>query len=359
MAWLDRGYSRIVVAIPVRDEADRIGPCLIALGKQIRPPDEVVLMLNNCTDQTEAIARTMTPRLGFRLEVISRDLPLDQADAGHARGLAMDVAAERAGSSGVLLTTDADAIVARDWVTRNLDALYRGADIVCGRAVIDPIESTMIPAHLHADDGLECRLIALLDDLAWALDPEPHDPPPRHTEASGASLAVPVEVFRRIGGVPTVPSGEDRALVRALWMMDGRVRHDPAIQVTVSGRIEGRAPGGMADAIRRRMVRQDEFADEMAEAAVDAWLRYGLRQRVRRAWGGVADPGLADDLAVSPAFVGGTLSNRYFGTTWALLEAASPILRRRRIRFTELPAEIETARRLLCRLATPETMAAD
>ncbi|HEY4173032.1 MAG TPA: glycosyltransferase family 2 protein, partial [Rhodopila sp.] len=250
-------------------------------------------------------------------------------------------------------------IVPPDWVISNLDAVYRGADIVCGRAVIDPIEAAMIPAHLHADDARECELIALLDDLAWMLDPEPHDPPPRHTEASGASLAVPVAVFRRAGGIPTITSGEDRAFVRTLWMMDAKVRHEPSIQVAVSGRIEGRAPGGMADTIRRRIVRQDEFADEMTEPAMDAFLRYSLRQRARLAWGGKADPALADDLALSSAHVVAALSDRYFGGAWALLETASPALRRRRVRFTELNAEIETARRLRHRLSTPETLAAE
>ena len=65
-------------------------------------------------------------------------------------------------------------------------------------------------------------LIALLDDLAGMLNPETHNPPPRHTEASGASLAVSVEAFRRVGGIPAIPSGEDRAFVRALWMIDAR-----------------------------------------------------------------------------------------------------------------------------------------
>jgi GT2 family glycosyltransferase len=359
MAWLDRGYSRIAVAIPVRDEAARIGSCLIALDKQTRRPDVVVLMLNNCTDQTETIARMMGAKLGFRLEVISRGLPPHQADAGHARGLAMDAAAEWAGPSGVLLTSDADAVVPPDWVARNLDALRRGADIVCGQAVIDPIEATMIPAHLHADDALECQLIALLDDMAWTLDPEPHDPLPRHTEASGASLAVSVAAFGRAGGIPPIASGEDRAFVRALWMMDAKVRHDPSIEVMVSGRVEGRAPGGMADTMRRRIVRQDEFADEMAEPASDAFRRYSLRQRARSAWRGGTDLALADDLSLSPAKVAAALSCRYFGGAWALLEAGSPVLRRRPIRFTELPAEIETARSLLRGLATPEILAAD
>jgi hypothetical protein len=88
-----------VVAIPARDEADRIGPCLIALNEQIQRPDAVVLMLNNCSDGTGTIAQDLGPGLGFRLEVISLDLPAAQANAGNARRMAMEIAprSERGG----------------------------------------------------------------------------------------------------------------------------------------------------------------------------------------------------------------------------------------------------------------------
>ena len=64
------------------------------------------------------------------------------------------------------------------------------------------------PADGYEFANLANDVVALLDDLAWTLDPEPHDPLPRHTDASGASLGVPVGVFRRVGGVPAVASGE-------------------------------------------------------------------------------------------------------------------------------------------------------
>ena len=351
--------SRAIVAIPARDEADRIGPCLFALNQQTQPPDAVVLLLNNCTDGTETIARTIAPALRYRLDIVSQDLPPSQANAGHARRQAMELAADRVGPGSVLLTTDADSVVPPDWVFRNFYALRQGADIVCGRAIIDPVEAALIPAALHADDALECRLIGLLDDLAWTLDPEPHDPPARHTEASGASLAVRTEAFHRVGGIPAIPAGEDRAFVRALWLMDAHVRHDPAIRVTVSGRIVGRAPGGMADAIRRRMVRQDEFTDDQVEPASDAFRRYGLRQRVRRARSSSVDSALARDLAISPATLTLALAHRFFGTAWAAVESASPVLQRHRVRFVDLPQEIAAAEALLDQLALPETLAAE
>jgi hypothetical protein len=348
--------AKSVVAIPVRDEADRIGACLKALNAQTRPPDGVVLLLNNSTDRTETIVRGMGPHLRFPLDVASLDLPPAQASAGHARRLAMQRAADLAGDNGILLTTDADAVVPPDWVVRNLLALDKQADIVCGQAVIDPMEAELIPAHLHEDDARECRLIALLDMLAWMLDPEPHDPLPRHTEASGASLAVRVDAFRGIGGIPDIRSGEDRAFVRALWMTDARVRHDPTIQVVVSGRIVGRAEGGMADAIRRRMVQQDEFSDEQVEPGADAFRRYALRARARRVWSGVPDASLAADLGVLSKWLSGCTA---FGLMWAGLEARSPVLQRCRVRFADLPREIVAAEALLRDAAMPEILAAD
>jgi hypothetical protein len=301
----------------------------------------------------------MAPNLGFRLDVISLDLPPDRANAGRARRLAMALASDCCAPDGVLLTTDADAVVPPDWISRNLQSIRSGADIVCGRAIIDPIEAAMIPAHLHADDALECRLIALLDELAWVLDPELHDAPPRHIEASGASLAVRVDAFRQVGGIPAIAAGEDRAFVRALWMIDARVRHEPAIRVTVSGRIVGRAESGMADAIRRRMVQQDELTDDLVEPPTDAFRRYELRNRAREAWGGSADNALALDLALSRPELAATLAGSFFGATWAELEAISPVLKRRRVRFVDLPAEIAAAEALLRRFALPEILAAD
>src|ERR1700755_874573 len=102
----------------------------MALNAQSRPPDAVVLLLNNCCDGTEVVARAGERRVRFGLQIEHRELPSSYANAGHARRLAMQRGAEIAGQDGVLLTTDADAVVPADWVERNLHALERHADIV-------------------------------------------------------------------------------------------------------------------------------------------------------------------------------------------------------------------------------------
>jgi hypothetical protein len=269
----------------------------------------------------------------------------------------MALAAELAGPNGYLLTTDADGIAAPDWVEHNVAGLRHGNDAVCGRAVLDPRDVHRIPAHLHEDDARECQLIDLLDRMAWVLDPEFHDPYPRHPEASGASLAVTVKALESAGGIPPVPHGEDRAFVRALWLMDWRIRHDPSVMVTVSGRLEGRANGGMADTMRRRIVQQDELTDEQVEPARDAWRRYGLRRRARDVWSkGIADRQLPNELAVAPSLFEAAMTSPFFGTAWAKLEAQSPVLFRQRVPFLALPPEIATAEALLggCHLAAAQ-----
>jgi hypothetical protein len=93
------GASRIVVAIPARDEADKIGDCLAALGRQTKPPAAVVLLLNNCTDLTEQIARSV--EVPFALDIHSVWLPPSDANAGMARRLAMEPLEVRASGSVV------------------------------------------------------------------------------------------------------------------------------------------------------------------------------------------------------------------------------------------------------------------
>ncbi len=211
-----------VVAIPAWNEAERIAACLSALGNQLRVPAGAVLLANNCIDGTEAIARGVT--LPFRLDIRSVFLPPGEAHAGMARRLAMHHAAELASPNGIVLTTDADAIVPPDWVALNLDALAAGAEVVCGQAVIDPSEAQRIPPHLHADDALECHYGDLLDAITEALCPDPSDTRPRHTAASGASLAVTVGALNRVGGVPLVP---DRRGSRAGCRVGPDRRADP------------------------------------------------------------------------------------------------------------------------------------
>jgi hypothetical protein len=335
-----------VVAIPVRDEAKRISNCLAALSGQSVPPNHVVVLLNNCSDGTAAAVKAI-PETSYQLHVLECQLAGSTASAGIARGLAMDHAASLIGN-GVILTTDADGEVPANWIELNVDAIEKGADAVCGRAVIDPIEAFFIPQHLHDDDAREVAYGQILDQIRSIILPDPADPWPRHQEDSGASLALTASMFRRVGGVPCLPSGEDRALIESLRMIDARVRHEPRIRVVVSGRIEGRAGGGMAETMRRRMIQQDEFVDERIEPAWPAFRRILLQKQLellRRYPAG--RHGSAGLFEVAPALVAEAVTTPYFGRGWSLIEKVSPLLSPQRVRFVDLPQETAIAQSIL------------
>ncbi len=317
---------RSVVAVPARDERDHLPRCLRALALGTVPPHSAFVLLNNCRDDSAAVAAA----LDLPFDVVARSVTLapSLAHAGWARKLAMDGAADLAGEAGVVLCTDADAMPTPNWLAANLRAIAAGADAVAGVAELHPGEEELIPAALRDDDARECAYAALLNEMDWLLDPDPADPWPRHDQHSGASIAVLVRAYRAAGGVPPVRLGEDRGLFDALRRIDARIRHAPDVAVTVSARTEGRAAGGMADTIRRRMTCPDAELDARLEPAADAFRRASLRRAMRSAWRGRAP----------------------FGAGWERIERRDPSLRRRRVHVNDLPAEAAEAERLLAGL---------
>jgi hypothetical protein len=253
--------------------------------------------------------------------------------AGYARHLAMEHVA-RGSTDGVLLTTDADGRVASDWVAANVAAIRAGADAVAGRAIIDPVDALLIPQELHVDDAFECGYGEILDEIASLLDPDPSDPWPRHTEHSGASIAVTVDAYRRAGGMPLAPMGEDREFFRRLQLIDARIRHAPDVTVTVSGRTVGRAQGGMADTILRRLEKPDEWLDDRLEPPDDFTRRVGLRGALRRIWSSGHEEQLgaiADELHVRQSWLVDVMMSSSFGELWERTEAYCPSLIRKRV----------------------------
>ena len=348
-----------VVAIPVRNEAQRIAACLHGLAAQHDARlGHAVLLLNNCTDTTGEVVRALAGRLPFGLSRIQRAYPPAMAHAGTARREAMEIAAGIAGPEGIVLTTDADGVVAPDWLANTLAAFEEGADAVCGRAVIDPVEARLIPPHLHEDDRVEIGYAMLLDRIHDLVDPDPHDPWPRHTEHSGASIAVRVPAWERAGGMPALPLGEDRGFLQALRQVDAAIRHAPDVTVSVSGRIDGRARGGMADTMARRLVRQDEMLDESLEPPMICLLRAQARAALRRlralpptglSWRQDVES-LAHQLNIPAARVDLLARMPFFGRAWSHLETCSTELGRMPIRRADLSFHHRRARRVVRQL---------
>lgn len=293
-----------VVCVPARDEAGAVPRLLGALGRQEGVGNvRVVLLANGCTDGTAAIARAAArshPILDLR--VIEVTLPPERATVGVARGMAMDAGAEWLGedgrhpldTGGVLLATDADALPPPGWIAANLRAVVAGADAVGGEIRLADEET--LPRWLRDARARVARYWAAVRALAHRLDPLPHDPPPRHGDHTGASLAVTVAAYRAAGGVPPLRTGEDNALVAALERNGARLRHAPDAWVAVSAREDGRAPGGMAEEMRRWR-RHAETGEPHLLPDAASWAAAFARRRALR-------DGFAGDLAGAAAATG-------------------------------------------------------
>lgn len=344
-----------VVAVPARNEAERIRCCLEAVAAQEGLGAcrvGVVLLLNNCTDDTARVVESACPSLVLPVRVLVR--AFDGANAGWARREAMEAAAEWLEADGiadgVILTTDADSRVPADWVARNLAAIANGADAVAGRVTLDAGEAARLPAALHARGRIEATYEALLIALEARIDPLPHDPWPRHWTTSGATLAVRLSTYRRVDGMPALAAGEDRAFVSSLLSSDARVRHDPDIVVVTSGRLDGRAVGGAADTIKLRCEVPESPCDARLETLPRALFRFVWRRRLRHlhAAGRLQRTRLWAPWLGVPADDARTIARLpALGAALAAIEAASVRLAYRPLRPAELPRWIRLARALL------------
>ncbi len=279
----------VIVCIPAHDEAARIARLLASLAAQTGFDEDrrlpVLLFANNCGDATEPVARDFADtRAGAALDlaVVAAGLPPGEAHVGVARRTAMELACARIGNApeGVLLSTDADAWLPPEWVASNLAAL-RGAEIVGGRLVIDVERPDPALARLNGDIERYWRGVRAIEER---LDPQEHDPAPRHGDHTGASLALRVATYRAVGGLPPLPRGEDNALVARVQEAGGRLRHDPAVCVHVSDRRDGRAAGGMAsEMVRRQAVLEGRDGYLLPSPA--HWRRIVTRRAaLRRLW---------------------------------------------------------------------------
>ncbi len=269
------------VAIPARDEEVLLPRLLESLVVQTSgwADGHIFLVANNCTDGTAEVARRFAPRLP--IAVIDTVYPAKNAHVGTARKAALDAACEWLDArhpNGVLLTTDADAHVPNDWLSNNLRALER-CDIAGGRLVVD-------------HDAIDVSPLQDSIDAYWAgvraidatIDPLSHDPPPRHGDHTGASLAFRTSLYRRLGGLTPLPSREDVDFVDRAVRAGARLAHPPDINVRVSARTAGRADGGMAAEMLRRQSLQ-ERADIYLLPHPRDWIDRSLsRRRLRLAW---------------------------------------------------------------------------
>ncbi len=263
---------RAVVVIPAHEEERLIGRCLHALAAQTGVAAheyELIVVLDGCRDRTAEIVRTFAA--GCAIPVLQIALPTRRG-VGRARRAGMDLACARlheAGAPGGLIaTTDADSIVARDWLVRQLELVEHGAQAIGGS--IELLRDELGALAPQAPAERERRAGARLREARSASAP---GAAVEHHQFSGASLALTASTYRRCGGLPVRAALEDEALEAELRALGVPIHRSSLVQVATSARTDARAPRGLArdlarsDWRARRSYRAEQFPLERLLAA--------------------------------------------------------------------------------------------
>ena len=362
-ALLDVARTPSVLAcVPARDEAERLPASLDSVAASLAPFGDraaVLVAVNNSIDATFGLVRSRAAvwRERTGLATLACDVRFEEsvADAGHARRLALDMGAALATFTGatdaVLLSTDADTQVEPLWAPRMVGHVHRGASLALGRIDTDPAEFDAMPSRVRLAEEAERRLLHAQDRLWKRL--VPHTRQALGLRAGGASLAVSAAAYRRVGGVPALPFGEDRALVASMLRHDEPVAVDRTATIRTSCRLEARASYGLGGMLKARLEEPDPLCDEVLWPARDFALRtlaWRHLRESRRTWR-IADVIGGVESLVGPLGVGATAlfpSARTQGRDWERLSAllAEP----RRLRVSEIEREVERAGRILERV---------
>lgn len=285
----------VCVIVPVRNEAATLETTLAALANQIdlnaKRLDldryEIILLANNCSDRSVTIAHQFADaHPDLNLHIVEKTLPLAEAHIGRVRQMLMNEAYRRLSElghkRGVIASTDGDSQVSPTWIAATLHEIAQGADAVGGRIVLDPSGLARLSAHARACHLREVGYRSLIAELESYLDPDPHNPSPRHYQNYGASLAVTAEIYAQAGGLPLVRSPEDVALYQALLRVNARFRHSPIVRVVTSARQTGRTQMGLANQLSEwTTMGQQPFWVESVGAIVT---RLRARQQLRNLW---------------------------------------------------------------------------
>jgi glycosyltransferase involved in cell wall biosynthesis len=171
---------KISMVATVKDAAAHVRPFLTSVDAQTRTPDEVVIVDGGSSDGTADVLRDAA---GITL--------IEEPGANIARGRNVAI---RAAAHDVIAVTDADCVLAPDWLERILDPIERGAEVSMG--IYRPLAGSLFEACAAA--------ISI---------PEPEELDPSTYQPSSRSVAFRRDAFERAGGYPEwLDIGEDMYL---------------------------------------------------------------------------------------------------------------------------------------------------
>jgi cellulose synthase/poly-beta-1,6-N-acetylglucosamine synthase-like glycosyltransferase len=204
--------ERVSVLLPLRDEADRVGPALRSLLGQRGVADLEILVLDDCsTDGTAAVVHAIAAA-DARVRLFTGSEP-PEGVLGKPHACAQ--LARHAGGD-VLVCVDADVVLAPDALAASV-ALLRTAGL-----------DAVSPFPRQRAEGLSARLVQPLLQWSWLvllpLRAAERSARPSLTAANGQFFVIDAAALRRAGGFAAVAHEvlDDIALMRQVKRTGGR-----------------------------------------------------------------------------------------------------------------------------------------
>jgi cellulose synthase/poly-beta-1,6-N-acetylglucosamine synthase-like glycosyltransferase len=225
------------VVVPACDEEQSVEACLDSIMESLQgsPPARsawIVLVADSCQDRTVKLARARLRGSGSVVECSA-------ASPGVARRLGAQRLLQHFRGHSLerlwIANTDADSRPGRDWIHHQLSLAEQG---YCGVAGIVRVESIgQLPAEVV---GKLCEDYVLHPDGT-------------HPHVHGANLGIRADAYIDAGGWSDLRLSEDHCLWSRVRAKQWRVASSIGSVVTTSGRLTGRAIGGFADNLRRKL----------------------------------------------------------------------------------------------------------
>ncbi|MET3861365.1 glycosyltransferase involved in cell wall biosynthesis [Dietzia sp. 2505] len=215
-------FMGIDVVIPVHDEQELLAGCLDSLeacAEATPVPVTVTVVLDSCTDDSEAIARGR-----------ARIVRSDARNVGAARAVGFDALSvpsspDRSGQRWYA-TTDADSRVPPTWLADQLRLALDGADLVAGLVEVTDWSGWNPATRVRYLEGYRSGS--------------------EHRHIHGANIGISARAYRELGGFERLPVHEDVHLVHRAERAGLSVAWSTATPVTTSARRHSRTPGGFS-----------------------------------------------------------------------------------------------------------------
>lgn len=281
--------TKAIIIVPVKNEAANLYDMLDALRMQVDTRGnrinsnayEVLLLVNNCTDNSYALAYTYQLRHPeFNLHIAEIVLEKERAHIGTVRRLLMDEAYHRfqllGNPDGIIISTDGDSRVDSCWLHYIFAEFDSGCDVVGGRIISDISKSPSRKYHLK-DVGYRY----LVSHLESYIDPCSFDPWPRHFQCFGPSTAVKCSIYEKAGRLPVLPFLEDENFRKALVRIDARIRRSPNVKVYTSSRETGQVDFGFSIQLNEWTKMNLEGKKMFVESANSLIIKFNAKKALR------------------------------------------------------------------------------